>query len=732
MKRILHIACLVILCLLAFCDNANAARGAANIIKYRQPDGSVILLKMYGDEFFGYAKTLDGYIVARAADGYFHYANYNSGSFSITSEIVNGCNSNTKSGDNAYVRSKEIPWATAMDMRNKAFRHINGNGKEADFVLENSPQIYQFSNAMEQEEEESKEIKVPVLLVQFKDLGFSIQDAKGYFNNMLNQHGYSNDGATGSAADYLNANFGSSYNFTFEVSDVITLTESVEFYGGRTEFLADANMPEMVIEACNAASLSGVDFSRYDLDGDGNVDNVAIIFAGCNEAESANSSLIWPHKGDVSNKRIELNGVKIASYSCSSELSGSEEEPKPASIGIFCHEYLHSWGLPDFYDVNDSNEGLSNALYGTLSIMDRGYYSNSGKTPPYFTSIEREMLDLNPVEDIERERGYTLLPIPQSDVIYRIPTSNDGEYFLLECRNQTGWDSYIGGEGLLVYHIDRSEALCGGMSAFKRWEVNAVNSFAPHECARVLAANPLVLQNGSLDGVFYPGEFSVTSLAATGFPKLADWQQLGLGVSITDISYNKESVTFNVASGIAFTETLPVATSVKTTPYQQSVVIEWKLPDSFSDAKNALQKKDGVWHISLLQKDTVLAPIELQSEELYCVAEALDMGAGYSGSIYFASADSMSRVSTFSVATDNITSAYPHLKLSGKYKKGAIVYMNVQNLEEKHNSVTIKLNGKLLEDNYYCFKEPGEYLVEVSILYPDRSSDIITKRIIVE
>ena len=54
----------------------------------------------------------------------------------------------------------------------------------------------------------------------------------------------------------------------------------------------------MVAEACIAAAQDGIDFSVYDIDNDGYVDNVCVIFAGKNAAERTNENakekLVWP------------------------------------------------------------------------------------------------------------------------------------------------------------------------------------------------------------------------------------------------------------------------------------------------------------------------------------------------------------------------------------------------------------------------------------------------------
>ncbi len=730
MKKSPHIPLIIIICILIHYTEAYAIKANTNIIKYRQPNGSVILLKSYGDEFLGYTKTLDGYLVSKGPDGYLYYSNFNAGYFTLTDQRVNSCSSATKSMENRSMRSSSIAVNTAMALREKSFRKLN--------------QRNLFPNAPKQEENSVKEVAALVLLVQFPNKKFTVSQPKEHFIDMLNRHGYSKDGATGSAADYMNENFGTLYKFTFDVEGLFTMTHPVEHYGNRTDFSNDADIAALVKEACKAAYESGVDFSKYDSDKDGSADNIAIVFAGCNEAESANASLIWPHKGDISSLRIEYNGVKIASYTCSSELGGDETDPHPSGIGIFCHEYLHSWGLPDLYDVNADEEGYAHALYKALSIMDEGYYSNNGKTPPFFTSIEREILNLAPIKEIVADTTYTLQPIQSSDTLYKVPTANEGEYFLLECRNATGWDSNIGGKGLLVYHIDKSKNECGGISAERRWELNIINSYAPHECAKVLAADPYAANtsteqesipaanNNSRSALFFPGASHITNLTANGAPRFIDWHNMPFGISITEITYNNGAITFNTHKGISFSDSFPAAYSIATTPYQKSALIEWSAPNSSTNGDDQASGSDGWWHISVTQQDTLLPPIEQKSREPYCVISHLESHRNYKGTIHYALADSIGKTSTFSFTTEKESSPHPYIKLSGRYKKGAVACFNVQNLSEKYTSITYRINGVQLKEPHYKFEDAGEYHIEVIIKYPDSSEDIITKTVIVE
>ena len=714
MKRILYISIFIICCILISCGHVWATGATANIVKYRQPDGSIISLKMFGDEFFAYSTTLDGYIVAIGNDGYCYYANYDSGYLNLSGNRVTGSGLSVKSsGSLFFAKAKGIPDGVAASLRKYAANVLKPEG-DVDGLS------YVRHAAQASETDGAKHSLV--LLVQFADTLFTVNDTKSHFNGFLNEKGYSYNGARGSVADYFNYNFNGKCSFSFDVSDIITLSREVSYYGEHTAYLNDANAAGMVVEACKTASENGIDFSKYDSDNDGVVDNVAIIFAGLNEAESGIASAIWPHKGDISDKNIFCNGVKIASYTCTSEYSADAVNRYPASIGSFCHEYSHSLGLVDMYDVNGDEEGQAECLYGKLSIMDRGNYLDKGNTPPLFNAIERQMLGIAAVKDLEEAGSYKLLPIGETDTIYRVKSVNEGEYFLLECREQRDWDSYIGGEGLVIYHVDKSSNICGGLSAASRWQLNIVNSYAQHECARVMAADPLNTSEQTPEYLFYPGKSSVTSLAAMGEYPFVDWQHSGLGIAINDIRYTSGLVEFSVVEDVIYKEDVPSAMNLKVDTYQNHAFCSWNISDENYGG-------DGVWNMTIENDEGFYKKIKIGTDTLYHLFDGLEPGKDYRIRLHFMDDNYMGEVKIISFRTDGISSEYPFIKLSGGYRAGDIINICVQNLVERHDSVEILINGEKLSGNSYKLEEPGVYEVEVVIKYPDKSMDIIQKRL---
>lgn len=696
MKRSVYAILVSVVMVLASFSDARAIKATAKIVKYRQPDGSYISLKVVGDEFFGYITTLQGDIVSVGPDRYLHYADYNSGALRISGcRVQQGTRSNSK-----------VPQSVAHSLRMQAMEQIHP---------------MEIAQGVATKSQSSVQGESLVLLVQFSDLPFTIENPREYFNSMLNGKNYTLNGATGSVAEYFNANFRGTREFRFQVCPVITLSKEVAYYGEHTPYMNDANVTGMVVEACKIASENGVDFSQYDADSNGVVDNVAIIFAGLNEAESGNPIAIWPHKGDISDRNIFCNGLKIASYTCTSEYSGDAQESFPATIGSFCHEYSHWLGLVDMYDVNDLQEGLSDGLFGTLSLMDQGNYLNNGKTPPYFNAIELQMLGIVPVADLLPDRNYRLLPVQRADTLYRANSSNPGEYFLFECRNVSGWDRFIGGEGLVVYHLDKSENIYGGLSASARWRLNIVNSFASHPCARLLSEH-----------VFYPGAANVRTLAAAGDPPFADWQHSGTGISIADIKYDGDTAEFFVKEDLVYSQTVPGVRNFKVETYQNCASIYWDASLPNSATPQGAGAYGAYWALTLESDDGLLYKGSLPASATRFLFKGLQPATNCRGKIYMVDSGRMGDVHTFEFTTDFISCGYPFVKLYGNYRVGDVLDVFVQNLVEEHKGIEIRVNGERLQGNSYEFTAAGMYELEVSIRYPDNSTDIITKKISVK
>ena len=464
-------------------------------IQVTQPDGSVITIRIHGDEWYHYATDDFGRVVARGADGFFRPA-------ALPSEAAR---------------------AEAVEMR-KAAQQMRAKAAEAA----KASSLTQGTH------------KIPVFLVYFQDTDFSIENPKAAFDALLNEEGYTANGGTGSVRDYYVENSHGQYTPVFDVYGPYLLSHDRAYYANRA---ADA-----LREACNGLNAE-VNFAQYDSDGDGYIDMTLMYYAGYNQAESGDETTIWPHQSGAYGY-TRYDGKYLGTYFCTSELKGASGT-RMCGIGTTTPEFGHSLGLPVFYDTDYELNGEAGALY-SYSVMCSGSYNNNGRTPPYFNSEELMILGwMGGQSEISRQGTLTIGPV-QDYVAYKIPTSTDGEYFVLECRNKTGWDLHLPGNGMLVYHVDKSQreitfVRSGGSevtyTAAGIWRnTNSINVKGDHPCCYLVpaASQQNLNYSGSQDRIPFPGSRKVTQYTPV------DWEGVQSDFKFTNISYAGGQVTMTV------------------------------------------------------------------------------------------------------------------------------------------------------------------------------------------
>ncbi len=487
-------------------------------IKVTQPDGSVLTIRVHGDEYLNWV-TCGNSLVTKGADGYYRYASFGSdGLTKAQGAIVRS----SLSGDGSAVKPPKDAVAAAVQKRQKAEKL-----KKTNAVSGSGPFL--------------------VMLIQFQDLSFQGGDnaARTAFDDMMNQSGYSSNRGTGSVRDYFTDNSHGRFTPKFDVVGPITVSGNMEDYSaddGETQNGA----PRLLAEACQLADAQ-VNFANYDHDGDGVIDNVFFYYAGYNSAEGAEGT-IWPHAWQV-NTTVILDNKRLRSYSCSSELRG-DSGADMAGIGTFCHEFAHSIGLPDFYDTDYEENGSGLAL-SKLSLMSYGNYNNEGRTPPYLNYEERHILGWDTGLTLLEEGLDTLFPISGNNAYY-CPAGRDGEYYLFESRPVEGWDASLSTAGMAVYHVDKSDfVLPDGTTAASKW-LNGyeINIFADHQCMDLVETVTPESNIRYYSELLFPGSHNVTELNAGTDPALVAWNGMPTGYSLSDIRFKSRTGASYVRVGI--------------------------------------------------------------------------------------------------------------------------------------------------------------------------------------
>lgn len=492
-------------------------------IQVSQPDGSTITIQKHGDEYLNWT-TSAGKLIAQGADGFYYYASFNADGISIPSA------SRVKSsGASSFSFSKVQPPMSAVMKANQK-RYL-----EQTKALEGRP----FKNSANRNEISTGSKKFLTILVEFDDLEFIYK--KSDFESLLNDEGYSVNGATGSVKDFYTDNAGDKFNPQYDVYGPYKAKKGYAKYG-----VADEGALELFKEAVELAD-DDVNFADYDLDSDGYVDNVFFYFAGHNEAEGGPSTTIWPHKWSMWKYDVRADGKKVFNYACTSELKGSYGDTM-CGIGTFCHEFGHVLGLPDYYDTNYEQSGQAAGL-GLYSLMSSGNYNNEGRTPPYLDAESRYILGwMDKPLELTKPGNYSLRSI-KNNVAFTTPTKNEGEYFLYENRQSEGWDEYVP-SGLLIYHVDKSNNRVGYTTAkdlWERWEEsNKINANSSHQCFDLVESCGKEYNiDWGYENVAFPGADDVTSFTGTTSPAAVGWDKKATGYDLTEIK-NGSEVTFKL------------------------------------------------------------------------------------------------------------------------------------------------------------------------------------------
>ena len=321
-----------------------------------------------------------------------------------------------------------------------------------------------------------------VILVNFTDVSLKSTHDNAFFQRFANEENYTEGSFKGSVHDYFFAQSGGKFNLTFDVVGPVKVSKKASYYGSNNSMGDDKHPAEMVIEALKMID-DEVNFADYDWNDDGEVDQVFIIYAGKGEADGGASNTIWPHEwnlaeaswyGDGTGVQV-MDDVAISTYACGSELSASGSAN---GIGTMCHEFSHCLGFPDFYDTDYSGgKGM-----GEWDPMDSGSYNGNGFRPAGYTSYERWMAGWQePIELTNTKRVEGMKALQNGGEAYIIYNKgNRNEYFLLENRQKTAWDTNVPSRGMLIIHVDYDE-YC--------WVNNLVNDIPNHQRMTWVAAD---------------------------------------------------------------------------------------------------------------------------------------------------------------------------------------------------------------------------------------------------
>ena len=364
-------------------------------------------------------------------------------------------------------------------------------------------------------------VRVIVVLVDFTDKHMT--QTQAHFNDLFFSLGKI---PTKSVREYYRDVTNGHIDITGSVVGPVRLPLTLAQYAHGASGLGAAT-PNAATMARDAAVLADplVNFAPFDNDGNGFVDAFIVIHAGSGAEETGSSGDIWSHKWTLDGGAKTVDSTKIFPYLT---------VPEDSKIGVCCHELGHLlFGFPDLYDTDGTSEGL-----GNWCLMAAGSWGGGGTTPVHPSAWCKANQGWASVTNQTSNAGISIPDVKSSHNVIRL--WKDGgpgtEYFLMENRQQTGFDASLPGGGLLIYHVDESVS---------------TNTNESHYRIALLQADgkrDLELKHNRGDaGDPFPGTAGVTSFGNSSNPSSKSYANLSTCVAVTSISAPGPVMTANVA-----------------------------------------------------------------------------------------------------------------------------------------------------------------------------------------
>ncbi|WP_288952537.1 M6 family metalloprotease domain-containing protein [uncultured Prevotella sp.] len=451
-KRICLSACLCLSSIGVWGAKANSIP-----VQVRQSDGTTITVILRGDEHINWYTTLDGVLLVQAADNSYYVGKVTKdGRLIATQQLAH---------EAAWRSSAETNLISKQD-KDKFYSYVSKVAEQSENSYNNNPRtritvdkgwygVPYFPH--------TGSPKALVILAEFADTTFTIQNTKQVFTNYLMNEGHFTETAYAQNRNYKgvrgyfkDCSYGK-FTPTFDVVGPVKLPKPQTYYGAEND-----NITDLMTDACNAVD-NEVDFSQYDANGDGLVDLVYIIYAGHSANYRGNTSTdIWPKSGTTIISKT-FDGKSIRRYGVSNELAGRENKKKEKEtingIGLFCHEFSHTLGLPDIYAYKTDAEDQNDQGMELWDLMDGGTEVQGGRVPSPYLAWEREAMGWMSIDTLTTDCHIAnLKTIDNGGKAYKILNpSASNEYIVLQSIQKGGWYQGWGNgsypKGLLVYRV---------------------------------------------------------------------------------------------------------------------------------------------------------------------------------------------------------------------------------------------------------------------------------------
>lgn len=556
---------LSILVALMCCCVAGAVPAWPGLHHVQQPDGSRVTLQIVGDEYFNYVRTSDGFTVVRTDEGVYEYATLRDGVLVASGVVAHDQAQRTVAEQRLLAELPRNLFSREQCDRGRvlrAKRDALGSRRVIDYA----------------------KFRGLVVLVEPSDVAFLSEDPVAFYDDMINTEGFTGYhhpkgtdwslekewvDCTGSVRDYYEDNSMGIFKPVFDVVGPVKVNRPACDFGSKSYSIF-----MNVVNEINPT----VDFSKYDVDNNGKIDLVFFLVAGTGANSSHNDSgNLWPHRSSFYTS-AKFDGKDLRDYACTTELLYDSSYSMIDGIGSFCHEFSHVLGLADHYDTDDASSGGGSQTPGEWDIMAGGNYLNYSITPAGYSIFERHALGFGSASVISQTGSYQLGAVNEANHGYILTTPVTHETFMLENRQQAGWDQYLPGHGMLIWRVDSTDV--------NVWNNNTVNVDPSHNYLELLRAGNSEYEQSASDP--FPGTLGVTHITNDTYPCLRTWDKMQNKYNIVNIREANGIVTFDVvdngdhiwSSLVETFEGMPVMTASPTKGVE-GVFTTWDFVKSF-------------------------------------------------------------------------------------------------------------------------------------------------------
>ncbi len=437
-------------------SGAQASPAAPGEFILTQPDGTAFTARLWGDEWNNGVETPDGYSILQEADGWWAYAALQPDG-TLGPAWVNGerqlVGLRSPAGLTPHVRAtvvNENPHSLAA----RGLTAPSTDAPQAPAAVTGLKTLLLFAKFSDTAE--------TYTAASFQALMFSTTSSsvRKYYREVSYNKldilpaeetcGTANDGA----AEWVNLG----YNHPNPGSSFTTDNQQI---------VRD------VLTANNGC----INYALFDTSGDGYIDAselvIVVVVAGYERSYSVASPSVWAHQwylNDVVPPSLDGKVIGYYPYGGYAQF-GERHGAHQATIGIMAHEFGHTINWPDLYDTTPTPVPDSEGV-GNWSIMGSGNWNKTsvdGDSPAHPdawlkwyqgwiepTRVYGQAHDVQIARAEDHASAYLLRPNPDGvDWLFNAH-SGSGEFFLVENRQLTLYDSGLPGCGLLIWHVDES------------------------------------------------------------------------------------------------------------------------------------------------------------------------------------------------------------------------------------------------------------------------------------